>query len=65
VALAAGSATGPSSRPPSAGDRAFSAGKVAAAKFFAATVLPELAARRVAAEATDADSVMSLPEAAF
>ncbi|HEY5361757.1 MAG TPA: acyl-CoA dehydrogenase [Streptosporangiaceae bacterium] len=45
-------------------DRAFYEGKVAAARFFAATVLPRLAAEREIAEATSLD-VMELPEEAF
>jgi hypothetical protein len=45
-------------------DRAFYEGKVAAARFFANTVLPELSARRVTAETTD-NTLMDLPEAAF
>ena len=45
-------------------DSAFYAGKVAAARFFAATVLPELSARRVVAEATDL-GLMELDEASF
>ena len=45
-------------------DRAFYQGKVAAARFFAAQVLPTLAAQRVIAEAVDT-SLMDLPEAAF
>jgi len=45
-------------------EAAFYSGKVAAASFFATTVLPELAARRVVAETTDL-SVMDLDEAAF
>jgi hypothetical protein len=45
-------------------DRAFYAGKVAAAGFFAATVLPRLAAERETAEATSLD-VMELPEESF
>jgi alkylation response protein AidB-like acyl-CoA dehydrogenase len=45
-------------------DRAFYEGKVAAARFFATTVLPELSARRAVAEATD-NALMDLPEAAF
>jgi alkylation response protein AidB-like acyl-CoA dehydrogenase len=45
-------------------DRDFYAGKVAAARFFAATVLPRLAAERVVAEQTTLD-LMELPEAAF
>ena len=48
----------------SASDEAFYQGKVAAAGFFAATVLPRLAAEREIAEATSLD-VMDLPEAAF
>ncbi|MDP9102092.1 MAG: acyl-CoA dehydrogenase [Actinomycetota bacterium] len=45
-------------------DRAFYEGKVAAARFFAGTVFPELAARRVVAEGIDLD-LMDLDEAAF
>jgi hypothetical protein len=45
-------------------DRAFYTGKVAAAQFFCATVLPRLAADRRATEATTLD-VMELPEEAF
>jgi alkylation response protein AidB-like acyl-CoA dehydrogenase len=45
-------------------DRAFYEGKIAAARFFATTVLPELSARRAVAEATD-NGLMDLPEAAF
>jgi alkylation response protein AidB-like acyl-CoA dehydrogenase len=48
----------------SATDRAFYEGKVAVARFFAQTVLPELAARRAVAEAMD-NSLMEVPEAAF
>jgi hypothetical protein len=48
----------------SAGDEAFYQGKLAAAGFFTATVLPRLAAEREIAEATTLD-VMDLPEAAF
>ncbi len=47
-----------------AGDAAFYQGKVAAAGFFAATVLPRLAAEREIAEATSLDP-MELPEEAF
>ncbi len=47
-----------------AGDQAFYQGKVAAAGFFAATVLPRLAAEREIAEATSLDA-MELPEDAF
>lgn len=49
---------------PSPRDRAFYEGKVAAARWFAASVLPELTARRVVVEATDL-SLMELDEAAF
>ncbi|MEW1863850.1 MULTISPECIES: acyl-CoA dehydrogenase [unclassified Streptomyces] len=45
-------------------DQAFYAGKVAAAKFFAATVLPEVGTARALAEAVTLD-VMDLPEEAF
>jgi alkylation response protein AidB-like acyl-CoA dehydrogenase len=45
-------------------DTAFYQGKVAAARFFAETVLPRLAAEREIAEATSTD-LMDLPEAAF
>jgi hypothetical protein len=45
-------------------DRAFYQGKVAAARFFAETVLPRLTAEREIAEATTTD-LMELPEAAF
>jgi alkylation response protein AidB-like acyl-CoA dehydrogenase len=48
----------------SAADRAFYEGKPAVARFFAMTVLPELAARRAIAESVD-NSLMDLPEAAF
>jgi alkylation response protein AidB-like acyl-CoA dehydrogenase len=48
----------------SASDEAFYQGKVAAAGFFAATVLPRLAAEREIAEATALDA-MELPEDAF
>jgi len=47
-----------------AADRDFYAGKVAVARFFAATVLPGLAAERKLAEQTTAD-LMDLPEGAF
>jgi len=46
------------------GDRDFYAGKVAAARFFAATMLPRISAERAAAEATD-NALMDLPESAF
>ncbi len=48
----------------SARDRDFYEGKVAAASFFARTVLPKLAAERAIAEATD-NSLMEVPESAF
>jgi alkylation response protein AidB-like acyl-CoA dehydrogenase len=48
----------------SAPDQAFYEGKIAAARFFAATVLPRLATEREVAEATTLD-LMDLPEAAF
>jgi alkylation response protein AidB-like acyl-CoA dehydrogenase len=47
-----------------ADDRAFYSGKIAAARFFAATVLPRLAAEREIAETTTLD-LMELPEEAF
>jgi alkylation response protein AidB-like acyl-CoA dehydrogenase len=47
-----------------AGDRSFYQGKVAAARFFAASVLPRLAAEREVAETTSLDP-MELPEEAF
>jgi alkylation response protein AidB-like acyl-CoA dehydrogenase len=50
--------------PPDAADRDFYAGKLAAARFFAATVLPRLAAERKIAEETTLD-LMELPEAGF
>jgi hypothetical protein len=45
-------------------DKAFYAGKVAAAQFFCATVLPRLTAERTIADATTTD-LMDLPEEAF
>jgi alkylation response protein AidB-like acyl-CoA dehydrogenase len=45
-------------------DQAFYEGKIAAAQFFAQTVLPEIAARRVVVETTTLD-LMELDEAAF
>jgi alkylation response protein AidB-like acyl-CoA dehydrogenase len=45
-------------------DRAFYEGKIAAARFFAATVLPRLATERQITEATTLD-LMDLPEEAF
>jgi alkylation response protein AidB-like acyl-CoA dehydrogenase len=49
---------------PGAADTAFYQGKVAAARFFARTVLPRLAAERAVAQATD-NALMDLDEAAF
>ncbi len=49
---------------PAGTDRAFYEGKIGAARFFAATVLPRLATERQLAEATTLD-VMDLPEEAF
>ena len=54
--------TGSGSR--ATGDRDFYTGKIAAARFFAATVLPRLTAERKIAEETTLD-LMELPEAAF
>ena len=48
----------------SGADRDFYTGKVAAAQFFARTVLPRLSAERAIAEGTDLD-LMDLPESAF
>jgi hypothetical protein len=48
----------------SAADEAFYQGKLGAAGFFAATVLPRLAAEREIVEATSLDA-MELPEEAF
>jgi alkylation response protein AidB-like acyl-CoA dehydrogenase len=48
----------------SAADRLFYTGKVAAASFFAHTVLPKLSAERAIAESTD-NSLMDVPEGAF
>jgi len=49
---------------PSARDRAFYQGKVASARFFTHSVLPQLTARRAILEATDLD-LMELADAAF
>ena len=49
---------------PDSRDRDFYAGKVGAGRFFAATVLPRLAAERSVVEATTMD-LMDLPEGAF
>jgi hypothetical protein len=46
------------------GDEAFYRGKIATATFFAANMLPNLAAVRSVIENLD-DDIMSLPEAAF
>ncbi|MEU6056784.1 acyl-CoA dehydrogenase [Streptomyces sp. NPDC047097] len=48
----------------SAKDRAFYQGKIAAAKFFAANVLPNVSTERLVAESVD-NSLMELDEAAF
>ncbi|MFN8081890.1 MAG: acyl-CoA dehydrogenase [Kineosporiaceae bacterium] len=48
----------------SASDRSFYEGKVAAARFFARTVLPKLSAERAIAETTD-NALMEVDEAAF
>jgi hypothetical protein len=48
----------------SASDRAFYTGKIAAASFFARTVLPKITAERAIAEATD-NALMDVPEEAF
>ena len=48
----------------SAADRAFYTGKVAAARFFARTVLPRLSADRAVAEGVD-NALMDVPEDAF
>ena len=48
----------------SARDQDFYQGKIAAASFFARTVLPRIAAERQVAEATD-NGLMDLPESAF
>jgi alkylation response protein AidB-like acyl-CoA dehydrogenase len=47
-----------------ASDRDFYTGKIAAARFFARTVLPRITAERAIAEAVDG-SLMDVPEAAF
>jgi hypothetical protein len=51
-------------RAPAPRERAFYEGKVASARFFAATVLPLLSARRAVVEAGD-DVAMTMPDAAF
>lgn len=48
----------------SASERSFYEGKIAAARFFARTVLPRLTAERAIAETTD-NALMDLDEAAF
>jgi hypothetical protein len=48
----------------SAADRDFYTGKIAAARFFARTVLPRITAERAIAEAVD-NTLMDVPEAAF
>ncbi|MEU4833130.1 acyl-CoA dehydrogenase [Streptosporangium sp. NPDC023615] len=65
VALAAlGSSTDAPGAAGGRGDTAFYTGKVAAASFFAQSVLPRVAAERRTLEATD-QSLMELPEEAF
>jgi alkylation response protein AidB-like acyl-CoA dehydrogenase len=64
LALARLDEAGPGGAAPGKADRAFYAGKVAAARFFVATVLPRLAVEREIAEATTLD-LMELPEDAF
>jgi|CZKW01.1.fsa_nt_gi alkylation response protein AidB-like acyl-CoA dehydrogenase len=64
IALARLDEAGPGGAAPGKADRAFYAGKVAAARFFVATVLPRLAVEREIAEATTLD-LMELPEDAF
>ncbi len=59
-----GRAAGPGQGRAARGDVAFYQGKIAAARFFAETVLPRLAAEREIAEATSLD-LMDLPENAF
>jgi len=49
---------------PSGDDRDYYAGKIAAANFFAKTVLPRLSAERRILETVDL-SVMDIPETAF
>ena len=57
-------ALGRAGRRRSGRDQAFYEGKVAAARFFAATALPLLTAERTIVEHAD-DTLMELPEAAF
>ncbi|GHE37516.1 acyl-CoA dehydrogenase [Streptosporangium violaceochromogenes] len=68
IALTALGADSPESagtgRAPSEADTAFYTGKVAAASFFAQTVLPRVASERRTLEATD-QTLMDLPEEAF
>ncbi len=64
VALAKLDAAALGPQPLAAGDKAFYQGKLAAAGFFAATVLPRLAAEREIVEATSLDP-MDVPEEAF
>ena len=61
VALAAQEALGEGA---AVSERDFYAGKVSVARFFAATVLPELAARGAALAATD-NQLMDIPDGAF
>jgi alkylation response protein AidB-like acyl-CoA dehydrogenase len=64
VAKAALDAGAAGTRTVSAKDASFYEGKIAAASFFARTVLPKLSAERQIAEATD-NSLMDVPENAF
>jgi Acetyl-CoA dehydrogenase C-terminal like len=64
VALAKLDQASAGQHPHAAAEKAFYQGKLAAAGFFAATVLPRLAAEREIAEATTLDP-MELPEDAF
>ena len=65
AAAAPGRGRAGEARPATSGkDKAFYEGKVAAAQFFARTVLPKLTAERAIAEATDL-SLMDLDESAF
>ncbi|MEP6856043.1 MAG: acyl-CoA dehydrogenase, partial [Pedococcus sp.] len=61
AALEAGNASG---RTLTAKDADFYRGKIAAASFFARTILPKIAAERAIAEATD-NALMEVPESAF
>ena len=64
VALAALSRESPGGAELSASDRSFYTGKVAAASFFARTVLPRISAERAIAESVD-NALMDVPDDAF